>query len=84
MFIPFRVYGFGFRGYRVYRGLGRLGFRGIYGLSGFRGFSQEAANRGVTNGGVRPPGPNRPKWAQSVPNGPILNFPIFGPFSHKS
>ena len=45
---------------------------------------QEAANRGVTNGGVRPPGPNRPKWAQSVPNGPILNFPLFGPFSHKS
>ena len=46
--------------------------------------SQEAASRGVTNGDVRPPGPNRPKWAQSVPNGPILNFPIFGPFSHKS
>ena len=46
--------------------------------------TQEAANGVVTNGGVRPPGPNRPKWAQSVPNGPILNFPIFGPFSHKS
>ena len=44
----------------------------------------EAANRGVTNGGVRPPGPNRPKWAQSVPNGPILNFPMFGPFFHES
>ena len=40
------------------------------------GICQEAANSGVTNRGVRPPGPNRPKWAQSVPNGPILNFPI--------
>ena len=62
----------------------------MYALHGFRikgvrfRISQEAANRGVTNGGVRPPGPNRLKWAQSVPNGTILNFPIFGPVSHKS
>ena len=74
MDLGFRVWGLGFWV------LG-LGCR-AWGLR-FGGF-QEAANRGVTNGGVRPPDPNRPKWAQSVPNGPILNFPMLGPFFHKS